>query len=319
MKLLQLSKENIELARNEVYSVTSSRKFIVDQNLLMVDTKIDLSRLAYTHSVYKLLFFCKKEDLSERIRTYPFKRQYDKSFCVKKIGDVGLSGKELAGMVWHRLKKPKVDLEDAKSRFVFLATDGFVYCGKHEYDIDKGILTRKPHHRPKSMPISLDPRLARCMVNLSGPGSKRTIVDPFCGTGGILVEAALMGHRVFGYDIDHRMVQMTKENLNHYGLCKKKGNNACLVAEKDATEIGRIEGHVVTDLPYGKNTKSRDYDKIYERFLKKVVKRSVISFPDYDIKRYRKMIVKSGLEILYEFDYYIHRSMSKKVFVVVRV
>ena len=43
--------------------------------------------------------------------------------------------------------------------------------------------------------------------------SRIRVLDPFCGTGVILQEAALMGYHVLGSDIDSRMVEYTKENL----------------------------------------------------------------------------------------------------------
>ncbi|MBT4060116.1 MAG: hypothetical protein HOE69_07420 [Euryarchaeota archaeon] len=66
--------------------------------------------------------------------------------------------------------------------------------------------------RPFFKPISLDPRLARAMVNLACPNGGN-ILDPFCGTGGILLEAASIGLHAFGSDADSRMVWGSRENL----------------------------------------------------------------------------------------------------------
>jgi SAM-dependent methyltransferase len=41
----------------------------------------------------------------------------------------------------------------------------------------------------------------------------RTILDPFCGTGVMLQEALLMGYNILGTDIESRMVEYTKHNL----------------------------------------------------------------------------------------------------------
>ena len=41
-----------------------------------------------------------------------------------------------------------------------------------------------------------------------------TILDPFCGTGVILQEAALMGYNVYGTDIEQRMVDYSRANLD---------------------------------------------------------------------------------------------------------
>ncbi|MGC1176551.1 MAG: methyltransferase domain-containing protein [Candidatus Saccharimonadales bacterium] len=42
----------------------------------------------------------------------------------------------------------------------------------------------------------------------------KTILDPFCGTGVILQEAALMGYSPYGTDLDQRMIDYSNENLN---------------------------------------------------------------------------------------------------------
>lgn len=63
----------------------------------------------------------------------------------------------------------------------------------------------------------LPPKLAQIIVNLSAGDLMHTddtmILDPFCGTGVVLQEAALMGYQVYGTDIEPRMIQYTIENL----------------------------------------------------------------------------------------------------------
>lgn len=41
-----------------------------------------------------------------------------------------------------------------------------------------------------------------------------TVLDPFCGTGVILQEAALMGYEIVGTDLDSRMVDYSRQNLD---------------------------------------------------------------------------------------------------------
>jgi len=73
----------------------------------------------------------------------------------------------------------------------------------------------------------LPPKLALMMINLSGIGQKSrgadvvtrpssdrpTILDPFCGTGVVLQEAALLGFNVYGTDLAEKMVDYSKANL----------------------------------------------------------------------------------------------------------
>ncbi len=59
----------------------------------------------------------------------------------------------------------------------------------------------------------LPPKLAQIMINLANPPEKTRILDPFCGTGVVLQEALFMGYNVVGADIDPRLVDYSKVNI----------------------------------------------------------------------------------------------------------
>lgn len=73
----------------------------------------------------------------------------------------------------------------------------------------------------------LPPKLAQIMVNLAGKHvmpegatfnrdhipRQACLLDPFCGTGVILQEALLDGYRVYGTDLEPRMIDYSGENL----------------------------------------------------------------------------------------------------------
>jgi len=62
----------------------------------------------------------------------------------------------------------------------------------------------------------LPPKIARSMVNLVPGGTNgKTLVDPFCGSGRILVEAAELGYKVVGLDISQSQADDTKANIKH--------------------------------------------------------------------------------------------------------
>lgn len=60
----------------------------------------------------------------------------------------------------------------------------------------------------------LPPKLAQILINLCGdlPEHSR-LLDPFCGTGVVLQEAALMGYVPYGTDVSERMVEYSRKNL----------------------------------------------------------------------------------------------------------
>lgn len=58
----------------------------------------------------------------------------------------------------------------------------------------------------------LPPKLARMLVNLGRTQSTKTLLDPFCGSGSVLNEAALMGLDAVGIDLSGKAVQDSNAN-----------------------------------------------------------------------------------------------------------
>jgi len=78
---------------------------------------------------------------------------------------------------------------------------------------------RRDQGRPKRDAFvgMLPPKLAQTIVNLAVgqlPADLETVVlDPFCGTGVVLQEALLMGYGAYGSDLEPRMVDYSRINL----------------------------------------------------------------------------------------------------------
>jgi tRNA (guanine10-N2)-dimethyltransferase len=110
----------------------------------------------------------------------------------------------------------------------------------------------------------MHPKIARALVNLSSMKKNEVMLDPFCGTGGILIEAGLLGAQVIGSDIEKKMIEGCRKNLEFYQL--KNYHLYC-------SDIGNIKQHVhsvdaiVTDFPYAKatTTKGEQLHQLYTR------------------------------------------------------
>jgi len=169
---------------------------------------------------------------------------------------------------------------------------------------------RKPQHRPFFHPTSMHPKVARSLVNLSRVKSGEKVLDPFCGTGGILIEAALMGFTVVGCDIDERMVEGCRNNLRHFGVSGviKKGDALACDIRADA---------VVTDPPYGRasHVGGGDSRRLYQSFIEHASELLVqgrflvlVAPKEYELSF-------PGFKVDASYDLRMHKSLTRRIWV----
>ncbi|XVH32930.1 TIGR01177 family methyltransferase [Haloferacaceae archaeon DSL9] len=111
---------------------------------------------------------------------------------------------------------------------------------------------RRPTDRPFFQPGSMDPLDARALVNIAGGGPAETVLDPMCGTGGVLLEAGLVGARTIGIDAQRKMVRGARRNLDAFV------DGDAHVVRGDATRLPLPDDSVdavVFDAPYGRQSK----------------------------------------------------------------
>lgn len=82
-------------------------------------------------------------------------------------------------------------------------------------------LARRDQERPARDAFvgMLPPKLALIMTNIAAarlPAREQpyTILDPFCGTGVLLQEAALVGYSVYGTDLAEKMIRYSRDNIH---------------------------------------------------------------------------------------------------------
>ncbi|MCL4141603.1 UNVERIFIED_CONTAM: hypothetical protein GTU68_015563, partial [Idotea baltica] len=115
---------------------------------------------------------------------------------------------------------------------------------------------------------SMDAELAFLMTNVAQVGPGDVVVDPFVGTGSILVSAAQRGSFVWGWDIDfltlHAKTKPTRFNekarkpnesiylnLKQYGLQHRYLDALVMDSSKHLWRQSNIIDAIVTDPPYG--------------------------------------------------------------------
>jgi len=130
---------------------------------------------------------------------------------------------------------------------------GICALGWLTHAVERSFGDRKPSDRPFFQPGSMDPILARALVNVAGARPGATLLDPMCGTGGFLLEGALVGARVVGVDAQGKMVRGSRRNL-----CELLPGAPAEVCRGDATRLPLVDDAAdaaVVDVPYGRQSK----------------------------------------------------------------
>ncbi|PSP55602.1 TIGR01177 family methyltransferase [Halobacteriales archaeon QS_1_67_19] len=147
-----------------------------------------------------------------------------------------------------------VDLDDPDHELRALFSEDTCLVGWLEAESVRDYGTRKPTDRPFFQPGGMDPLLARALVNLAGARPGATLLDPMCGTGGVLIEAGSVGATAYGADAQRKMARGAAENLDHYldddaDWATFQGDATHLPLPDDSVDA------VVFDAPYGRQSK----------------------------------------------------------------
>lgn len=204
-----------------------------------------------------------------------------------------------------------VSLSTPAEEYRAIASEDRFYFGRVLFRIDRGGFdSRSPMRRPFFHPGAIMPRMARVLTNISLIQPGEWLLDPFCGTGGILIEAREVGARVIGGDFDPSMVSGCEQNLSVSDL---------MVADAMAAPIcDHALDAVVTDLPYGQSVRIRadSMDGLYDGSLAEIRRilrpgRRAVIVTHRDITS----IAARHFTILQTYKQRVHRSLTRRILV----
>ncbi len=255
MYLLEFAGDDDAFAAREA----ESRAFGVDRIAAGMATARGIEHsetLAYTRRVCRLVGTC--EPAVDAAVAVAKAAGIDRSGTIAvRARDVrGLSGvdtqaaeRRLGGILVDR--GFEVDLEEPDHTLVALFSGELAALGWLESETVRDFSARKPTEKPFFQPGSMAPIDARAIANIAGAAPDARLLDPMCGTGGILVEAGLAGAAVVGVDAQTKMVRGTRRNLRQY---LDDGS----VVRGDATRLPFVDDSfdgAVFDAPYGRQSK----------------------------------------------------------------
>ncbi|THE63869.1 methyltransferase domain-containing protein [Salinadaptatus halalkaliphilus] len=183
---------------------------------------------------------------------------------------------------------------------------------------------RAPTDKPFFQPGSMDPLLARAVANIAGAKAGATVLDPMCGTGGVLVEAGLLGADVIGTDAQAKMAAGARTNLEHFlerdepsptGVSRGDWH----VGRGDATRLPLPDDSadaVVFDAPYGRQSKVETHrlEDLVSGALaqaRRVGSRAVVVAD----RSWASEAREAGWELEAAFERRVHRSLTRYVLV----
>ncbi|MHA1379024.1 MAG: TRM11 family SAM-dependent methyltransferase [Candidatus Helarchaeota archaeon] len=131
-------------------------------------------------------------------------------------------------------------LEFPNAEIIFGFTKESCYIAKTIASDNPNVRKLIDEHRPNAQfEISVPPKLAQILINFLNLPRNGRLLDPFCGTGTILMMAMLQNIDFYGVDIDHDKITAAKKNI--FWLAKefniKISNNLENVFKLDAQKL----------------------------------------------------------------------------------
>ncbi len=208
----------------------------------------------------------------------------------------------------------KIDLAAPETMVYAWLGDGRIHIGRLMGARLEGHQDRVTDRRAHFSPVGLHPRRAGSLVHLARVPPGGRIIDPFCGTGGIVLEAALMGYEVLASDIDPWMVQGTLTTLTDAAPEPLDADvfQADIGAVPDL--VDGIQG-IVTDLPYGGASSTHDealgalYVRALDAFARLLPEGAyaVVGHAQPDLLDAEP----HGLEFVERHSEFVHRSLTR--------
>jgi tRNA (guanine10-N2)-dimethyltransferase len=309
------------LALVEMYSSCFKELYYLDQCLIIEAQDLDVSilgkRLALTHRIIEVLAICDASpyalvDAVSRLEL-PRKRYLVRA---RRIKDASFRTDYVEHEVGRVLfqKGYKADMKDPEMVLRAIISTGKIILGLEAARVDRGSFeARRPHLKPFFHPGVLMPRMARSLINLSQARAGDLLLDPFAGTGGILIEACLIDIAGVGIEVQTRLVQGA--------LCNLDGLD-CQLISGDAKRLPFHNSSfhaAVLDTPYGRSAKilatSKELllsESLAELF--RVIKpgRRMVILAD---KPLDALLINAGFEIMQRHTDRVHRSLTRHIFI----
>jgi len=325
MKYLFVLGNNPSLSVVELLNKLQPKKYFLiskDVFLMEFNEKIDelkvIKKIGGTIKIVELLER-EEQDLPNLIKPYlpeDFEGKY--KFGLSFYGGGFLETKKVAMDVKRELKSRNIScrwvtgkgrslssvavkknkLIENKSEFVIVENDPNRYFGITRAVQDFEELSFRDYKRPARDSYSgmIPPKLAQIMLNIGLRGKTDiTLLDPFCGSGTVLMEACLMGVRkVLGTDLSSKAIRDSRINLEWSKEKFKTKEGSLEIRELDARKLSTVfkkeSIDVIVSEPYlGPQRKVENINKS---------KKKLEYLYSETVREFRKILKKDGRVVM---------------------
>jgi tRNA (guanine10-N2)-dimethyltransferase len=212
----------------------------------------------------------------------------------------------------------KVDLREPSVQILALIDSARILICKSNMSKLRALLRdREPSKKAFFHPSMMNSTLARVMCNLAGIRPDDVVLDPFCGAGGILCEAAYIGSSVVGIDLNWRLLMGAKKNLS------KINENYSLI-QGDAQKIPiQSVNRIVSDPPYGRASSTRG--NVASRLVESLLEMTpsilqsegeCMCLCSDSTMKLSQMVVEAGLVVSRTLNMRVHSGLTREIVVI---
>jgi predicted RNA methylase len=234
-------------------------------------------RLGYTHGILKA-----------HEEPYLGEELYAKNTARWVVGSIRIRDKKLHLTEIYR-QNERERLENSPNQRSFLI------------EKDGEIKEAKGYRRRRAV----SPNDAKFIVNIAELNGDETIIDPFAGTGGLLIECLSRGNKVFASDIDP---------VVRPGLAELTGKRCTLADARNLPFKNNLFDTIITEPPFGRKNRQDVMDSLPElcRIIKTDGKIILLIAQDMfeDIKDY---MIENGFLMIHDFVLRRHGKLISRV------
>ncbi len=339
-----LSGEHEEIPLGELKAVLEAENtlyntiFIDEQLYLFTSPNINyqriINRVAYTKELGLVLAYTHDitlESILELLDHAEWDFLQGKRFIVKAKHIRGFYSKDIPTPIVERaIGKKILEIIQYKAKVTpttpeiiirVLFSRSIVVIGIIRSKLDtKYFLRMRPRKRPFFHPGVLEPKISRAFVNFSRIRRDETFLDPFCGTGGFLIEACNIGAYTIGYDIRKLMSYGSLQNILYYNL-----SDRAIILQADATHMPIKDESIDaigTDPPYGRasSTHGRSLKELIRMFLEEssrvMKKHRYVCFATPHTIDPLEYIEMYGFKLIERYTMKVHRGLTRVIYII---